>query len=475
MRAPEEAYNAKSRRIEWKLDIFFNGAYQDPVSIVRENFLISAEVLEETNASSNTPWGNVSANELTATIRNEGDIFNPTNTSGPYYNKIKVGVMVKAYVRPIPNDTDDVVQHYELEQYTHAQLTQYTHDEVRHLGHVDPGYDWDPIGVFYVADWITRSGGLTAEITCYDKIGDVLSSTRAKMKVLRNVPKNTFIQTFFDLINTSVIIDPVLQDILPFGYHIKDNKTFLNNVSAGMNVWIFCDHLGQIQIRYMRHFLLVEHTITDEEQIIDISSQQSVIGDFDGIQLYLKVPQLSEIIELLAVRNLTIPSPSLEVTSQVFTKQPVADVTCAQIKSKFNMLFSQHQSTAIDTDYIIENLSSAPVSADVTFYGRVVETADTVLTDNGTNLLKLDNVYVQTQEQFNSLKRFLRAWVSGIPPFIEVTVRGNPQFEIGQKIHVQSARFNTVFDGVIIRQKLKYDGGMTGTLTLINSRILEVA
>ena len=51
MRAPEEAYNAKSRRIEWKLDIFFNGAYQDPVSIVRDNFLVSAEVLEETNAN----------------------------------------------------------------------------------------------------------------------------------------------------------------------------------------------------------------------------------------------------------------------------------------------------------------------------------------------------------------------------------------------------------------------------------------
>ena len=206
MRAPEEAYNAKSRRIEWKLDIFFNGVNQDPVSIVRDNFLISAEVLEEAMSSSNTPWGNVSANELTASIRNEGDIFNPGNIESPYYGKIKEGLMIAAFMRPATSS--DV-------------------------------YDWDPCGIFYVADWVTRSGGLTAEITCYDKIADVLNAQNVKLCVYPDIAKRDFVQVFFDSLNVPVIIDPLLTGVLPFGYHVKENKDFLNTISSGLQVFIF--------------------------------------------------------------------------------------------------------------------------------------------------------------------------------------------------------------------------------------------
>lgn len=475
MRAPEEAYNAKSRRIEWKLDIFFNGATQDPVSIVRDNFLISAEVLEEASASSNTPWGNVSANELTASIRNEGDIFNPTNTSGPYYGKIKIGLKIAVYIRPAVAARDDIARQSELVNYTHEQLAEHTHEEIRHMGSTDPEYDWDPFGVFYAADWITKAGGLTAEITCYDKISDVLGAARVKMKVFRSISKGDFIQNFFDVVSVPVVIDSALSDVLPFGYHTKTNKDFLNNVSAGMNLWLFCDHYGQVQARYMRHQLYPTHTITDNDQIVDISAQQGIMTDYDGIQLYWKVPQLSDSIEILAVRNLIIPVDKLEVVSQVFTKQPVADVLYAKLTQSNKATVVWHEANSIDLNYKVTNNDRIEFSSTLTFFGRVVETADTVVADEGSNLLKLDNIYVQTQEQFNSMKRFLRAWVSGIPPLIEITVRGNPQFEIGQKIHVESERFNTSFDGVVVRQKLHYDGGMSGTLTLMNSRILEVA
>lgn len=446
MRAPEEAYNAKSRRIEWKLDIFFNGANQDPVSIVRDNFLISAEVLEEAMSSSNTPWGNVSANELTASIRNTGDIFNPANTSGIYYNKIKSGLKINVYIRPAASSQDILVE-----------------------------YDWDPFGVFYVADWVTKAGGLTAEITAYDRISDVLGAASAKMKVLRNITKADFIQSFFDIVGVPVVIDSAFSDVLPFGYHTKTNKDFLNNVSAGMNAFIFCDHCGRILVRYMRHTLSAVHTITDDDQIVDVSAQQGIMMDYDGIQLYWKVPQLSSSVEILSVRKLIIPVDKLEVVSQVFSKQPVADVLYAKLTTSNKAQVTWQQATSIDLDYKVVNDDHLEFSSDLSFFGRVVETVDTVVSDPGNNLLKLDNIYVQTQEQFESMKRFLRAWVSGIPPLIEITVRGNPQFEIGQKVHVESVRFNTVFDGVIVRQKLHYDGGMSGTITLMNSHILEVA
>lgn len=441
MRAPEEAYNAKSRRIEWKLDIFFNGVNQDPVSIVRDNFLISAEVLEEAMSSSNTPWGNVSANELTASIRNEGDIFNPGNIESPYYGKIKEGLMIAAFMRPATSS--DV-------------------------------YDWDPCGIFYVADWVTRSGGLTAEITCYDKIADVLNAQNVKLCVYPDIAKRDFVQVFFDSLNVPVIIDPLLTGVLPFGYHVKENKDFLNTISSGLQVFIFCDHSGIIQVQYMRASREVSHTITDNDQIIDISAQRGVMLDYDGIQLLLKAPQLSDSVEIYSSKKMEIPTSGLLLEAQLFTKKPVAMIELGKISNMGLGKVLVQEATSLDCSLQIINLLGRSFVDDISLYGRIVETSDTDYSSTGRNLLKYDNIYCQTVEQFESTKRFLSAFVSSTLPQIELTVRGNPQFALGQKIRVSSFRFNLNFTGLLIRQKLHYDGGLSSTLTLMNSTILEV-
>lgn len=441
MRAPEEAYNARSRRIEWKLDIFFNGANQDPTSIVRDNFLISAEVLEEAMSSSNTPWGSVSANELTASIRNEGDIFNPGNIDSPYYGKIRVGLMIAVFIRPKIND--DV-------------------------------YDWDPCGVFFVSDWVTRSGGLTAEITCYDKIADVLSAQKVKLQVYPNITKRDFIQIFFNDLNVPVVVDPLVIGILPFGYHVKENKDFLNNISGGLQTFIFCDHNGAIQVQYMRAVKEVAHSITDNDQIVDISAQRGVLLDYDGIQLLLKAPQLSDSVEIYSSKDTEIPGSGLLLESQLFTKKPVAMLELGKISNTGLGKVLIQEATSLDCTMQVTNLLGHSFIDSVSLYGRIIETSDTEYSSAGRNLLKYDNIYCQTVEQFESAKRFLSAFVSNDLPQIELTVRGNPQFELGQKIQVNSLRFNLTFTGLLIRQKLHYDGGLSSTLTLLNSTILEV-
>lgn len=441
MRAPEEAYNAKSRQIEWKLDIFFDGATQNPVSIVRDNFLISAEVLEEAMSSSDTPWGNVSANELTASIRNEDDIFNPGNTDSPYYGKIKVGLMIEVFIRPkINNGT----------------------------------YDWDPCGVFFVADWVTRSGGLTAEITCYDQIADVLSAQKVKLQVYPNIAKSDFIQTFFNSLNVPIVIDPLVTGTLPFGYHVEENKDFLNNISAGLQTFIFCDHNGTIQVQYMRAVKEVSHSITDNNQIIDISAQRGVLLDYDGIQLLLKAPQMSDSAEIYSSKDVEIPVAGLLLESQLFTKKPVAMIELGKMSNTGLGKILVQEATSVDCTLQVNNLLGQSFVDSISLYGRIIETSDTEYSSAGRNLLKYDNIYCQTVEQFESVKQFLNTFVSSDLPQIELTVRGNPQFELGQKIQVNSLRFNLTFTGLLIRQKLHYDGGLSSTLTLLNSTILEV-
>ena len=66
-------------------------------------------------------------------------------------------------------------------------------------------------------------------------------------------------------------------------------------------------------------------------------------------------------------------------------------------------------------------------------------------------------------------------YVTETLPILELTVKGNPRFQLGEKIRVTSSFYQIDFTGILIRQELNYDGGLSGTLTLLNASILEVS
>lgn len=90
-------YNADSRVIESKIEIFFDPT---PITVDKDDFLIDWDVLEEVGTdSNNNPIGDTSANDFSFSLFNEEGIFSPANTAGPYYGKIKSGVKVIPYLR----------------------------------------------------------------------------------------------------------------------------------------------------------------------------------------------------------------------------------------------------------------------------------------------------------------------------------------------------------------------------------------
>ena len=84
--ATDEDFNAHSRCILLKLDIFFDGLQNEPLTVTRSDYLIDAELLEEAGAEDNNPLGAISANELAFSLYNDSGIFSPTNTESPYYD-----------------------------------------------------------------------------------------------------------------------------------------------------------------------------------------------------------------------------------------------------------------------------------------------------------------------------------------------------------------------------------------------------
>ena len=153
-------YDKPTRYILVKLEIFFDGYENEPITIDMSNYLIDCQVVEEASAEDKNPFGAVSANEFTFTLANFNNIFSPSNVNGPYYGKIKTGVMVKPYIKPGDDATTD----------------------------------WTPLGVYFVSNWNSKMGSATAFVTCYDVIQELLLSPIPDLDVKRNTTFASYIK-----------------------------------------------------------------------------------------------------------------------------------------------------------------------------------------------------------------------------------------------------------------------------------------
>lgn len=433
----DAAYNAKSRMIECKLDIYFDGTENAPLSVTKDNYLITWDLLEEVSADNYAPFSTVSANELSFELVNKNDIFNPSNTQGVYYGKIEVGVQVKLYVRPI------------------AAVV----------------YDWDQLGTFYLTDWQVSFAGQTVSAVANDCISKVLNATRVKLPVYKNIAFNTFIQHFFTKLAIPITKDTALVGVLRYGYHVLQNSDFLNNIAGGLQVFIFCDHTGSLVTQYMHRVLSLAHTITDADQIIEPTTKQSIMLQYDGASVCAQIPQLSTTALLYSESD--IESTQLtHYTNRNFSSTPVVNVEYIVSSGDTTPYIDGLVYNATEIlDFTLRDTFSGRIE----FYGQYLQTTEVYAEDNGcSNALKFSSIYIQSQAYLETFKAFMDAYVQSGLPILEVSVKGNPRFALGQKIKVLSDRFKLDFTGILIRQSLHYDGGLSGTITLLDAGILEV-
>ena len=436
----EEDYNRHDRIIEWKLDIHFNGKNAEPLSVTRDSYLVDADLLEEVSADSSTPFGAVTSNELGFTLYNHNGIFSPLNGSSPYYGKIKKGVPIHLWARP----TDD----YRVE--------------------------WDELGWFYVTEWNAEVTGALANVTANDRLYDLLNRPQVKMPV---TPGLTFAETFemfFKLLGEEADIDEALTEKLVFAYNTMQNKAFLNELSVGAQANTFCGRDGRVKVQYTRGAKEVKHTLTDANQIISISSRQNAILEYSGSEVVMNKPQESAISTLLSIKELRLRPGDTTSEPTAFTKKPVCKVTAARVVGNANAVLTGIEATCLDATYTVHNNATVDVTTALEIFGTYIETIAAAYTDNSDNLLVVDNKYIQTDEYAAKFKRFLAAYVTSYVPMLELTTRGNVKYLPGEKIRIVSSRYNVDFTGVLIRQKFQYNGGLSSSITVFNSDILEV-
>lgn len=438
--ATEADFNALSRCVLMKVDIYFNGIDSEPFTIDRDNYLIDLDILEEASADTNSPFGAVSANEVSFSLLNPNGIFSPTNVDSPLYGKINVGTPLRVYMRPF-----------------------YEHDEV----------DWEPMGLFFITDWTAAITGITADVSASDTLYTIFERPQVKLPVIKNVSIAEYARLFFEALGEQADIDDNLTEMLVYGYTKLSNKNFLKELSIGAQSYIFCGRDGVPVIKYARGAQEVDHELTDYNQVVDINSQQSAVFKYNGVNVIINTPQESDDSTLLTIKQIKLADSSYKSIDTSFSKQPVIKVSAALVSGGYDVSIKDMSATSLDVLYSLQS-TVKNAEATLSFTGTYVDVVSTSYSDVGDSLLKVDNDFVQTGEYAQKFKRLLDAYVTNAVPVLKLTIRGNALFKLGEKLHVVSDKYGVDFSGLLVRQHYKYDGSLSCDITLMNSKIMEV-
>lgn len=442
--ATDEDFNAQSRCILLKLDIFFDGLQNEPLVVTTDDYLIDADLLDEIGAEDNNPLGAISANELSFSLYNDKGIFSPTNSDSPYYGKIKTNVPIIPYMKPKFEDGTEV--------------------------------NWIKMGMYYVSDWNATVTGATVSVTAGDKIQQVLAEPSPIIPVGLNKSQAEFFQEVFDALGYAAKISGELNAPLLYTFTEGEQSAFLQEMLQGAIAYCTCDKEGDIVVKPLNGSNQLRATLTDADQIVSVTAEQSVVKMYSGVELTYVSPQLTETIQLVQIREANVPAGTFTHNKVAFSKGPAKAITniCA-ITSDKEVTVIDYVNSPWDITLITKNESTEQTTSDIIVYGAVVDFVDTILTDNALNILKVKNRYVQNTEYATRYKEILEAFVNSDMPTLTLQIRGNPLLNTGDKIRVKSEKYKLDFTGILKRIRYKYVGSLSCEITLLNSDILEVS
>ena len=431
-------FDEDSRQITARLDIYFDGFENEPVSIYPSNYLVDMEITEEAGAETKNPLGAISANELSFTLTNFDNIFSPTNTAGPYYSKITTGVMVKAWLKP-----------------DEASIT-----------------NWIPMGVFFVINWQCKMNSELANVLCTDTMQELLLAPIPDLDVKLNQSFAAyFIYVLHEYGFINAQVDVTLVDILPYGFISSDNSAeFLQSLVEASISSLIASRYGIITVKKITRDTPVA-TFTDADQLMTVDVEQSILKTYNGVRLGYVLPQLSEDEEVLVVESMSVPAGrtthnAIRYSEPVFSISAVtlSGSTVAEVETYTSTNFSINVTTNLD------GTDSASLRLSVT--GKNIDLVEQELSDNLTNMLDVSNAHIQTSVYAEEYKDRLATFVSSEIPILSTNIRGNPLIEVGDTVQLNSDTYEITFTGIVKRMTFKYNGALSCTMTLLNAEVV---
>ena len=291
-----------------------------------------------------------------------------------------------------------------------------------------------------------------------------------------NKTQADFFQEVFDALGYAANISKDLNATLLYTFTEGEQKKFLQEMLQGAIAYCTCDKNGDIVIEPLDSTRPLRATITDADQIISVDAEQSIVKTYGGVELTYVLPQLTEAIQLLEIKEVNVPAGIFTHNKVALSKGPAKVITNVYaITENKEVAIIDYVNSPWDITLITKNESTTQATSDLAVYGIAVDFVETILTDNVSNVLKVKNRYIQSTEYASKYKEILEAFVNSDMPTLTLQVRGNPLLNVGDKICVQSEKYNLDFTGVLQRINYKYVGSLSCEITLLNSAILEVS
>lgn len=431
-------YNSISRKIDARLEFYFTS---EPVVITNSDYLISFNLLEELGSDAEAnPIGAVSANGLDIVLYNENGIFSPANPQSPYYGLMRSGVRVIVKLRPAV------------------------------------GAEWDELGTFYVNDWYAEVTGLQASLTCYDKLYDALNSPAPALPVTKETTYYDAFDAYLKALGYKHTLDTDLRGTMSWWYTLPEAAETLRNLADACRAAVFCDHHDNIRVLNLAATRAVAATLTDDNQIIKATVPQSINRNYAGLDVSIYNTQLSDQIQVLDMKEHSVPVGTTESNLSQFSKRPVARLECVTLTTPNTLVeLSGYKYTSDAISLKTRNMNADNVTAAVAAYGKIAEAVKTTYYTYGNNPLVYDNVYTQTADMAGRTSRMLEKFIKSALPTLALSIRGNPQLNLGDKITVSSERYNLLFTGILQRASYTYNGALRCDINLVDSNILEVS
>lgn len=418
-----EAIRADARQVCGRLDIYYT---EIPVSF-DNNKLQSIELMEEVSADSTVPIGVVSSNELVVTLINDDHAFSPDNPNSPF--AIRKGLKIVPYLGV-------------NEEYV-------------------------PLGVFWVYDYELQEES-SIRLTCYDRLYELLNRDTPYLMPRMNtsiIELFTELFTALGLSSNDYVIDQEIDFSIRIGWiqgrKVKEALQFLSTASLSN---VFVDRLGKIRVtNAFRAPTIVEEWTS--EQIFDAQIPRGLTSTFESSQVYCFDVSLGESTELLKLTQRLLPG--INHTRRIEFNQPLGCLNSVVVSGSqaLNVQLVQLGVQGLDLD--ITNNSSQTTTADITVYGRPIILSKHSISnvDEECASLTIKNELIQDPDFAKGYETLLNNLLSDGKSLVTVKTRGNPAIELLDGVRLVTQRAG-VFDAVVLRQHIKYDGAMEVETTL---------
>ena len=292
---PNDSFDDITRHVDVKVQVYFD---TDPTTFYSSDFLVDISLIEESSGETKNPLGAVSANEFEFSLANRDDVFTPSNPDSPYFGKINVGLIIEPFI---------------CSTMSNLNITAETDNDIV----------WISLGKYTVTSWTAKAGSLLANVSATDVMQSILSTPMPRLKTIVGNDFGGILKYLFKMLDVQeyVIIDGLSRLVINY-VPFADSDTvplILQKISEAAICAIYANRDG---IPTVRPFIYSTPTfeLTDDNQIISIDTQQSILKSYNGVDVSFYRYQESELHDLLNIRDLSVPVGSFTHGPYVFDK-----------------------------------------------------------------------------------------------------------------------------------------------------------